>query len=181
MINKIIGFVAVIALLVGGLALYESSKAPAQPVGAASGNDFFNQINTHAGQVNSTLLATTSQGSVTVTANEFGGWLNSSIVSYIPIATAAATITLPASSTLKGVLQNAGDKQSFCFRSATTTAGIYTTIAGGTGTNLLVASSSISALGGVVVMSGKVACFTAIRQPVSATAFDIDVLMTVYK
>ena len=177
--NTIIGLVAVVALV---LAFVAFTRQPTPPAGAVSGNDFYAQLNEHAGEVNSGLLATTSNSTAeTVSANEFKGWLNSSIVSYIPIATAADTITLPASSTLTGVLQNAGDKQAFCFRNATTTAGIYLTLAGGTGTNLLVASSSVSALGSVVVQSGKIACFTAIREPYSSTKFDIDVLMTAFQ
>lgn len=177
-----IGLVAIVALVLGFIAYNRVPEVQSPPNGAIAGGDFYNQINEHAGEVNSTQLSTTSNSTAeTVSANEFIGWANSSIVSYIPIATAADTITLPASSTLKGLVSNAGDKQAFCFRNATSTANVNLTFAGGTGTNLLVASSSATALGSLVVASGKVACFTLIREPASSSKFDIDVLMTAFQ
>jgi hypothetical protein len=183
MTNKIIGTVAVLALLVGAFALYAiETYTPSQPVGAVSGSDFYNQVNEHAGEVNSGQLATTSLSTAeTISGNEFIGWANSSVVSYIPIGTAADTITFPASSSLKSLVPNQGDSQRFCFRNATTTANVTLTFAGGTGTDLLVASSSVSALGSSVVASDKVACFTLMREAPTASTYDIEVLMTAFQ
>lgn len=156
--------------------------SPDQAYGSNTGGDGLSQQYFRAGVINGGLIATTSQGTaITLTPGEFKGWLNASEVSYTPIGLAALTITLPASTTLKGVLQNAGDMQRFCFRSATTTADVRVVFAGGTGTNLVVASSTATALGSAVVFSGKVACFTAVRQAYTAASFDIDVMMTSFQ
>lgn len=187
--NNFVPVVAVIAILgfiFSGIALFRAPSVvnnTQPPVGAVPGNEFQNQLVIRGGMLSGKLLATTSNATaITLTANEFAGWANSSIVSYTPINTAARTITLPASSTLAGVLQTAGDTQEFCFRNATTTSAIAITFAGGTGTNLLVASTTLTTTSGPkIVMSGKIACFTAIRQPASATAFDIDVIMQVFQ
>jgi len=53
-----------------------------------------------------------------------------------------ATLTLPATSTLSSFIATAGQTRSIFIRNATTTASMDLTIAGGTGMNLLVASST---------------------------------------
>ena len=53
-----------------------------------------------------------------------------------------ATLTLPATSTLSSFIAPAGQTKSIFIRNATTTASMDLTIAGGTGMNLLVASST---------------------------------------
>ena len=172
--------ISVLALIgVGFVAVRE--PAPVQ-FGATPGGDFTNQANFLGGVVNSTNISTSTNSSATITANEFRGWSRASVVSLIPnVTTAAVTFTLPASSTVPDLVPRAGDRATFCIRNATTTAGIYMTLAGGTGTNLVVASSSISALGGTKLVSGKTGCITLIRQVQTATTFDIDALLTVYQ
>lgn len=151
------------------------------PAGANAGSEFFNMAQFYAGSRESNHVSTSTNSSATLTANEFRGWASASEVSLVPNVTAAATFTFPASSTVPDIVPNAGDKQEFCVRNATTTSGIYLTLAGSTGINLTVASSSVSALGGKVLLSGKVGCITLIRQKATATTFDIDALLTVYQ
>lgn len=170
----------VIAVAALGFTLFGGSvKAPS--LGATPGGDFFNPVSINAGVTNSTQVATTSQGSVTVTANEFRSWANASVVSFSPGLVAGATLTLPASSTISNLVPRAGDRQTFCIRNATTTAAVPVILAGGTGTNLLVASSSVSALGSKTLLTGKLGCVTLIRQAATATTFDIDALFTAYQ
>ena len=128
-----------------------------------------------------TLVATSSQGSQTVTAAQFRQWVNSGLVEFSPGLVAGATLTLPASSTMPDVLPLAGDRQEFCLKNATTTAGVVVTIAGGTGLSLNVASSSATALGSAVIRTGEVGCFTLVRGSATATTFDISALFTVFQ
>ncbi len=176
----VIALVAVILALAGAYVF--TQKEPVQPVGGTAGPVSSELFEFQRNFFNSGQYATTSNGtSITLTANEFRAWANSSIVSFTPIATAASTFTFPASSTVSNLVPHAGDRQSFCFRNATSTAGVQITLAGSTGINLVVASSSVSAVGSKLVNSGKVACITLIRQAPTATTFDIDALLTAYQ
>lgn len=149
--------------------------------GAAAGPDFYNQAAFYAGRVDKTQVATTSMGAaVTVTANEFTGWANAGAVSFTQGLPAASTLTFPASSTIANVVPNAGDRQTFCIRNATTTAALTTILAGSTGVNLLTASSSVSAVGSTKLTTGKVGCITLVRQAKTSTTFDIDALLTTF-
>lgn len=150
--------------------------------GAVPGNNYYNQVDFAGGVVHSRLVATTSQGaSITVSANEFKDWANSSVVSFRQGLTAETTLTFPASSSVPFLVPKAGDKQTFCIRNATTTANLKVILAGSTGINLNVASSSVSALGSDLLYTGEVGCITLIRQPLTATSFDIDALLTVFR
>lgn len=172
-------------LLALGLSIFNAFGTPdvqiTPPSGATPGSDFTSLINVGGGMVNSGIIATSSMGSVTVGANEFTSWTKTSVVSLSPGLVAGATVTLPASSTIPSLVPKPGDRATFCVRNATTTAAVPLNFAGGTGTNLLVASSSATALGSAAIYTGKVACFTLVREPVTSTTFDIDVLMTVFK
>jgi hypothetical protein len=152
-----------------------------QAFGAAAGPEHTNKQIFLGGVQYGGIVATSSQGSQTITAGEFRQWVNASVASYAPGLLAGGTLTLPASSTIPDLVPRAGDRQTFCLRNATTTAGIFVTLAGGTGTNLTVASSSASALGSKVLRTGKVGCITLVRQPATASSFDIDALLTVYE
>ena len=92
------------------------------------------------------------------------------------------TLTFPASSTLSTFIPTAGDRTEQCWYNATTTAGIDVTFAAGTGIDLEVATTTASALapGVLTLFAGNHVCFTYFRQPATATAFDIGVLMTRY-
>ncbi len=177
----IIGAIAVVVLLVGGIALLNQHAAPTPPAGSSASPDHYELQAFYSGLIRGGLVSTTSQATAeTLGATELRAWLNSSEVSYSPGLTAAETITLPASSTLAGVLPHPGDSQRFCVRNATTTAGTQLTFAGSTGINLVVASSSATSLGGTLLRTGKVGCFEFIRQPSTATTYDFDALFTVY-
>ncbi len=163
----------IVAALIGVLWFH----TPSHPLGATPGSDFYNQVIFNAGVQNSTIVATSSANSVTLTAAEFRQWANAAVVSYTP-QLPAPTITLPASSTIAFLVPKPGDRQTFCIRNATSTAGTLVTIAGATGVNLLVATTTAGTP--KVMNTGKVACITLVRQAATATTFDIDALMTSY-
>jgi len=174
----VVGLVVGIVVLMGAT-FFRTEPTP--PLGSASGQDHYFLENFRAGILNSGLIATSSQGSsITVTANEFAGWANSSLVSYAP-GLLTTTLTLPASSTLAMVVPKPGDSQEFCIQNATSTAGSYVTLAGGLGTKLLVASTSATVLGGTKITTGKIGCLTLIREAATSSAFDIDVLYKAYQ
>lgn len=166
--------------LLGVVVLAFMNLKPAQNLGAVPGGDFLNPVAIYDGLTSKTQVATSSQGSQTVTAAQFRNWTKSSMVSFSPGLVAGATITLPASSTISSIVPNAGDRQTFCIRNATSTAGVPVTLAGATGVNLVVASSSATALGSKVLLTGKVGCITLVREAATASSFDIDALLTVY-
>lgn len=83
------------------------------------------------------------------------------------------TLTLFASSTASTWLPTAGNRQRTCFVNATTTANTNYIFAGGTGTKLIVASSTISAIGSPQIGPQKMGCFEFVRAPATATTFDI--------
>lgn len=136
MTNKIIGALAVIALLIGGYALYKTPTTPSQPVGAIAGGDvsnfthFYNNVN-----VGGFDFATSSQGSVTYTATSIVG---ARVIEHI--APAATTATLPTNALLSaaGFLPNIGDTQTLYIHASTT----KITLAGATGVTLFTASST---------------------------------------
>jgi hypothetical protein len=174
--NIVIGVIAVVALVLGGFALTRESA----PLGATPGGDFTNPVIFLSDIMRSNAVASSSQGSQTVGAAEFRRWSAASTVAFSPGLVAGATITLPASSTVPDLVPKAGDTKTFCVRNATTTTNVAVTLAGSTGINLVVASSSATALGSKVLLTGKVGCITLVRQPATATTFDIDALLTIF-
>lgn len=127
MTNKIIGSIAVVALLVGGYALFNTFQAqPAtQPAGAVSGPDVFQKMLFHADfVVGGSNFATTSQGAVTYTAAQM---MNNRLITHTAAST--LTATLPASTTLGAYLPNVGDSKTTCIDAITT----KITLAAGTG------------------------------------------------
>lgn len=171
-----------LVLVLSAVAIFLVAKPNlSQPLGAVPGSDFINPVNFQGRVTTSGQFATTSQGTtITVSAGEFRNWANSAMVSFTPGLVAASTLTFPASSSVPDLVPRAGDRIKFCFRNATTTANVVTTLAGSTGINLLVASSSATALGSKAFITGKVGCIDLIREPATATTFDIDALLTVF-
>lgn len=180
-----IAFMLVISGAAIGYVSYHGSQQVAQQpdikAGATAGGDTYTPTTFYDAVKYSNPIASSSLGSsITIAASDFRNWAKASVVSYAPGLT-AETLTLPASSTISDVVPKAGDRATFCVRNATSTAASYLTFAGGTGTNLLVASSSVSALGSSLLLTGKIGCFTLVREAQTATTFDIDVLLAVFK
>lgn len=175
------GLIAVVALVFGLAAYNRPVDTTSPPVGANASGDFYTPVQFFSSVLHGNAVASSSIGTgITVSATDFAQWANASVVSYTPNRS-GLTLTLPASSTINFVVPRAGDRQNFCIRNATTTANTPVILAGGTGTNLLVASSSVSALGSLQIATGKVVCLSVIREAATATTFDIDALMTAFK
>ena len=85
-----------------------------------------------------------------------------------------ATLTLPATSTLSSFIATAGQTRSIFIRNATTTASMDLTIAGGTGMNLLVASST------KVIVGNTTGSNSARLDFVRRADTDIDVTMSIF-
>lgn len=177
----VIGFVAVIALIVSFLALNKPIQEATQSIGVAAGplhTEFEQFIGGFA--VGGVVATSSLSNAVTVNGQEFVNWSKAGLVSYtnnLP----TLTLTLPASSTIPQLVPRAGDRQRFCIQNATTTLNTAITIAGGVGMKLNVASSSVSAVGSALLNTGEIGCLTLIREVATSTAFDIDVLLDVYK
>lgn len=124
-----------------------------------------------AGQLRSYTNSTTTPASMTLKLSDLQGYdtvlMNPTI--------GAITVTLFASSTASTWLPAAGDMQETCIVNATTTAAATITFAAGTGFDLETASSTPSDL---ALVGGNTACFKFIRQPATASAFDITAAMT---
>lgn len=182
LIPAIIAVVLAVISTVLTVGFLSQHNATAPIIGATSGPDHYNLEQFFGGLLKGTQIATSSMGtSITVTANEFKGWSAAGVVSFTPGLVAASTVTLPASSTLSAIIPHAGDTQAFCIRNATTTANTQLILAGGTGTNILVASSSVSALGSKTILPGKVGCVTLVREALTSSSFDIDAVLTTYQ
>lgn len=76
----------------------------------------------------------------------------------------AITVTLPASSTMATFLPNAGDRTSFVWVNASTTAAAVITVAAGTGTLLMTASSSGTTVAPATIDGTKAAVIQVIRK-----------------
>lgn len=97
--------------------------------------------------------------------------------------TGALTLTLPASSTLSAMVPVAGDSFEQCWYNATTTAATYITFAAGTGIDFQKNATTTTVGADTTtypIDAGGYACLKYIRQPATATTFDIGVLMTGY-
>lgn len=161
-----IGVVAVVALVLSGMTFNRVGQLAQviadlqSPVGATPGTEFQNpttflQPATMGGNV----FATSSAGTATYTAASLQ---NTSVIQHT--ATAALTVTLPASSTLGAFIPRPGDTRTIFINAITT----KITLAGGTGTDLNTASSTKD------VIAGGVARLDFVRK----VNTDIEVLMT---
>ncbi len=109
--------------------------------------------------------------SVTLTAAQMADY---EAVLYTPLA-GAPTITLPASSTLSAYVPVAGDWADQCWYNAATTSFKVITFAAGTGIDLEFASTTKGAAvtPNLAILPGNSGCFRFMRQPATATTFDI--------
>lgn len=99
--------------------------------------------------------------------------------------TGALTITWFASSTATNMVPSVGDKQEQCWFNATTTTAATITFVANTNAGIDwegVATSTTSGSSGFLpaIPAGGHACFKFMRQPVTASTFDISVLQTPY-
>jgi len=125
----------------------------------------------NAGQLKSSTNATTSVTTGTLRLSDVQGY---DTVLLTPTGAAAAkTLTFFASSTASAWLPAAGDRQDTCFFNSTSTSGVDIVFAAGTGIDLEVASSSVSALGSLRIGPDSIGCFTFVRQPSLSASFDI--------
>lgn len=97
---------------------------------------------------------------------------------------ATLTLTLPASSTLSAYIPVAGDWAQQCWYNATTTAGVNIVFAAGVGIDMEIASSTGTGSGTITpnltIRPGNTGCFRFMRQPATATAFDITAQFTAF-
>lgn len=151
---------------VAGTTVIDSARNVTAAIASFSG-----LVTLNGGQLNSYPNATTTMsGTETLVLADVA---NYDVVLLTPNVIGNTTLTLFASSTATTWLPTAGDRQKVCFVNATTTANVTYTFAGGTGTTLLVASSSISALGSKLILPQKMGCFDFVRASATATTFDI--------
>ena len=150
-----------------------------QTLGASSGTDHLGYEQFLGGVTFGNVIATTTKGTTaTLTAADMNGY---DVIVLNPNIAAAETITFPASSTVRNFLPKAGMTQTTCFVNASTTATAAYTFAGGTGFTLEVASSTATVLGSSAIYPRKVGCFTFVREPATATTFDILALFSAYQ
>lgn len=132
-------------------------------------------LKTDAGTLRSSTNSTSTLASMTMRLSDVNGY---DVVLVSPIGAAATKVlTFFASSTATAWLPAAGDMQETCFYNATGTVATTLTFAAGTGIDLETASSSPTDL---IILAGNTACFKFIRQPATASTFDISALMTEY-
>lgn len=151
------------ALLIGVLGLLGVAafkEVPAPVIGAASGPEYYNrQFFRDNAIIGGTVLATSSRGTVTYTADNIK---NSKVI--VHTATAALTANLPASSTLTDFIPRPGDTAIVYISPVTT----LITFAGGTGVDLNTASSTKN------INAGGLGSLEFVRKADS----DIEVLLT---
>lgn len=165
----------VIAIAVGGY-FYPSIVN----FGASAGPDHTEAQNFYGGVLRGSAIATSSTAtSITVPIS----WLkNVDFVAFTPNV-GATTLTLPASSTVSSFVPKAGNTQQTCLYNATSTATATLTIATAAGLDLVrVATSTTSGSAGMITIpAGGIGCFTFVREPATAAAFDIAVMYTPFR
>lgn len=149
-----------VAIAVVAVIAITGTKSPEQVnVAASSGPDFYNPVYlAQTATVGGGVFATTSQGTATYTTANLA---NTSVIQHT--ASGALVVTLPASSTVSFV-QRAGDTRTIYLNPITTSISLL----GGTGTDLNVASSSVTCL------VGRLCRLDFVRK----TNTDIEVVMT---
>lgn len=136
--KKIIALVVVVLIIVVGVFVITSTPSEERFGGTTNLNSLTlsNQLSV-GGIFATTTTSTLTQSQITdistITANP---------------ATAAITLTLPASSTLSTLIPNAGDSVNYVIANLATVSASSTTIVGGTGTTLKNATSTAAILGG---------------------------------
>lgn len=177
--NKIIIAILATALIVtGAFALFGKTAVVEKTVGAIAGPDLYSYFSvygvfTQGGGVRAT---STSNSAETLLASDID---TENVVDYTANVS-SVTLTLPASSTMTGLVPKAGLTRTIFIRNATTTAAINLTLAGGTGTILKQATSSNQA--GAKTIYGDTDGDNYARLDLIRKAnTDIDVLMTVFR
>lgn len=112
----------------------------------------------------------TSNSAETLLASDFD---TENVIAYT-LNVQDATLTLPATSTLSSFIATAGQTRTIFIRNATTTASMDITLAGGTGMNLLTASSS------KIILGNSTGSNSAKLDFVRRADTDIDVTMTIF-
>lgn len=163
--NKLVSGVLVVAVLgLLGVSAFKNTTVtvnnPQPQFGAQSGPESFQKMFFRDNAViGGNVLATSSQGTATYTSADI---TNSKVITHT--ATAALTVTLPASSTLTNFVPNVGDTAEVFINPVTT----LITFAGGTGTELNTASSTKN------VNAGGLGVFKFVRKANT----DIEVFMS---
>lgn len=141
---------------------------------------FSGLVTLNAGQLRSYTNSTST--TATTYTLVVGDVLNYDTVLLMP-NTGTLALTFFASSTATTLVPSAGDVQETCFFNATTTSGINITFATATGINLqTVATTTTSGATGMLAIPPQgYGCFKFLRQPATATAFDIGALYTPYR
>lgn len=172
----------VIGVLVGAYVIPTSTPPVATPPSGGSAGPLHTEYQEFEGgvQYGNTLTVSTSTTAGIIPASEFRQWLKAdTVVVTLTGAASNRTITFPASSTLADALPRAGDMTKTCIHNATTGPAIV--LAGGTGVNLNVSSSSASTLGSTLIGANEIGCITFIRGGATATTFDIEALFESFK
>lgn len=162
-------------------AVYDAVKDEL-PLGGSAGPLHTEKQEFVGGVVYGNNIATSSRGSITLTAGDFRDWVEADVVILSTEgAEGTRTLTLTASSSVPDVLPNVGDSSKTCIYNATTSATTFITFAAGTGIDFEVASSSATALGSLRIGANSFGCFTFVRENVTATTFDIAALYTAFE
>ena len=185
--NFIIGLVAVVAFFMSAFALTQDTstvivREPApesEPVngedvgGIFVGGEVYSPVTFLGGLVRGLTRSTSTAGAaMTLAGSDFDDERCLDITLNGP----SATVTFPASSTLKSFLPKAGMTKELCVRNATTTAGLNITFAGSTGSLLKKATST--AILASDTDGGNTANFTITRLPNQSIVFRLDSLST---
>ena len=180
--NTVLALIAVLVIAIGGYMFPKGNvvekvveKVVDRVVGSIVGPTVFDAMEFRGGVSYGNTNSTSTPISMTLRQSDVKDF---SMVIVSPTGAAATkTLTFFASSTARSWLPNAGDMQETCFYNSTSTAATTLTFAAGTGIDLETASSSPTDL---ILLAGNTACFKFIRQPATASSFDISALMTEY-
>ena len=132
---------------------------------------FSGLVTLNAGTLYSSTLATSTTDTATpLILADINGYDNILMTPNV----GALTLTFPASSTVPTWLPAAGDTQRTCWYNATSTAAATIIFAAGTGIDLEVATSTAqTGAFDLTLGAGNRGCFEFMRQPATATSFDI--------
>lgn len=148
--------------------------------GGAAGPTHTDRQDFLGGVLNAGTIATTTNGAQTVTAAQLRQWVNASLIQISPVTVAGSALTLPASSTIPDLVPRTGERQEFCMINSTSTANVPITLVSGIGTRIHTSSSSVSAVGGVLLKPGAYGCGKIVREHSTTTAHDIGFLFEVF-
>jgi len=136
--NKIliaVSAIAVVALIVTGLAIVRPVNVKVENLGAISGPHIYHSLNVH-GQFawgGKNLAVTTSDTAATLSGSDMMNYDYIDLMSNV----GAFTYTLPATSTMISILPDIGNSRKWLFHNATSTAAATLTIAAGAGMDLV--------------------------------------------